>query len=285
MSPATKSTRVQDVLEAWEIDARCRLEWHRETISHYRSAMLELVSIAGSDDIAAITVDHVLGWLTNQPSSKTRANKRSGASAVFAYAQMRGLVSSNPVACIKWAQPAASRRIGKPISKEEAWRVVEVARRCSGDARHTGAKRARIYMFLWGTAFRRSEAKRQLWSDVEWDTGMMRVSKGKVDRGDRIPLPDWLLDEMANWPRDGRLIFPVFVAQKSVIKDFAAAGITGTGKLHRFRSGAATFLRSCGLDLPQVAKQTRHACLNTLRKSYIEEDLSQLVAAQRLMAG
>lgn len=282
---AARSTRVQDVLAAWELDATCRLEWHRHTIAHCRAAMTQLARSAGAEDIGAITVDDVLEWMGQQPSSKTRSNKRTSASAVFEYARMRGLIAVNPVSAVRWKSPRASRPIGRALTKDQAWRLINVARRTGTDSRFTGVNRARIYMFLWGTALRREEAQRQLWNDVEWDTGMMRVTKGKVDRGDRIPLPDWLLADMRTWPRDSPKIFKRFAAYKSISKDMTAAGIEGRGRFHRFRSGAATYLFKCGCDLPTVAKLTRHEDLNTLRKSYIDIELTQLVAAQSLMAG
>lgn len=281
---AARSTRVHDVLDAWELDARCRLERHRQTISHGRAAMLQLAASAQTNDISTITVDDILAWMARQPGSKTRANKRSSANAVLNYAVMRGLIAINPMAAIKWKPPAPSRPIGKPLTKDQVMAVVEAARRSTRDTRSTGETRARIYLFLWATALRTEEASRQLWRDVDLETGTLCVIADKACRGDIISLPDWFVSEMRKWPRSGAKVFPVFMARKSVLKDFAAAGITGTGKLHRFRSGAATYLRSCGLDLVDIAKLTRHADLNTLRKSYIQFENPQLAEAQRLMA-
>jgi integrase len=282
---AARSTRVQDVLDAWEIDARCRLERNPHTISHCRAALRELAASAGVDDVAELTVDAVLAWMTCQPSSKTRANKRTCVNSIFDYLIMRELIAENPARRIKWTRPASSRPIGRPLSRDQVATLVATARNApSSDKRRTGDRRARIYLFLWGTALRRSEAMRQLWADVDLDLGCMRITKGKVDRGEIIPLPPWLVEEMRTWPREGPRIFEGFVAHKSVLADFTRAGIGGTGQLHRFRSGAATFLRQCGLDLPEIARLTRHADLNTLRKSYIEPFDAELASAQRLMA-
>ncbi len=281
---AARSTRVHDVLDAWELDARCRLGWHPQTISHCRAAILQLAAGARTTNLAAITVDDVLAWMARQPSSKTMANKRCSASAVFSYAAMRGLISENPIGHIKWRPPAPSRPIGRPLTKDQVTAIVAAARSGARDRRSTGENRARIYLFLWATALRTGETSRQLWRDVDLSERTLRVTAGKVDRGDVIGLPDWLIAEMMRWPRDGARVFPTFMSRKSVLKDFTAAGITGPGKLHRFRSGAATYLRKCGLDLIDIAKLTRHADLNTLRKSYIEFDNPQLAEAQRLMA-
>lgn len=283
---AERSTRVQDVLEEWEYDARLRLDQHRDTISHGRAALRQLAAHCGKDDIADITVRDILAWMAVQPSSKTRSNKRSSVASVFNYAVMTELLPASPVDKVKWKRSQSSRPIGKPITHDQVRALLAATKRHGSDRRSTGERRARIYLFLWATALRREEAIRQEWADVDLQECRLRVTRVKVENNmDTIPIPHWLAVEMANWPRDGRRVFASgFVSWKAANADFKAAGIEGTGKLHRFRSGCATHLRRSGLDLPAIAKLTRHSDLNTLRKSYIEVFDAELADAQRLMA-
>lgn len=283
---AERSTRVQDVLEEWEYDARLRLDQHPHTIAHGRAAVRELAAHCGKNDLADINVRDILAWMANQPSSKTRSNKRSCLASVYGYAMMAELLSVNPLDKIRWKRPDSSRPIGRPLTIDEVRALRAAATRHGSDKRSTGERRSRIYLFLWATAVRRQEAMRQEWEDIDLPNCRMRVTKTKVKNGlYNIPIPPWLAAEMANWPREGKRVFEGgFVTWKTLKADFEAAGIKGSGKLHRFRSGCATHLHRSGLDLPAIAKLTRHADLNTLRKSYIEVFDSELTEAQRLMA-
>jgi integrase len=283
-APAPRSTRATDVLRGWEHDAVRRLERHPRTVSHVLRAIEELTRSAGTDDLAEITTDHVLTWLTVQPSAKTACNKRTCASSVFRYMQMRGLLASNPVSSVVLPRPRAGRG-ADPITHAEFQRLVSVAERDNGDRRATGPARARFYRFLWVTALRLGEGKAQAWADVLWNQGALRVTHDKSRRGDIIPVPEWLLKDMREWPRGGARIFAATPSHHSLRRDFEAAGINGKGGWHRFRKGAITHLAAGGVPVHVLAKLSRHRNISVLVNSYITVEWAQLSAAQRLMAG
>lgn len=277
-----RSTRVQDVLSEWEVDASQRLKLVPRTIAQTRGVFLSLAQSAGEDDISLLTVDHALAWLTMQPSIRTAMHRRSLAGYVFKYAKMRGLVQRNPLECI--TLPRSSPGKGADyLTKEQACRVIDVARNDRRDNRATGPARSRFYLFLWGTAFRYGEARAQLWSDVDWINGTIRVTRDKAGRNDTVRVADWLLAEMAKWPRVGDRVFHVAPSHHMLARDFAAAGVRGRGLWHRWRKGSISYVAGLGVPIYEVMRFSRHADVRVLTKIYVFSEYRQLYAAQSLM--
>ena len=279
----TRSTRVQDVLDEWERDATGRLGLHRQTIGHARSAVQELAASVGTDDLAEITADDAIAWLTLQPSAKTALNKRGCSRAVFRWMLLHRRIDASPLEHIALRRAPVGRG-ADPLSPEEVRRVISAAERDGRDRRSTGLNRARFYLFLWGTALRFSEARDQEWADIRWLESSMRVTRDKARRGDIIPIPAWLLREMERWPRDGPRLFARIPSHHSLERDMERARVHGRGDWHRFRKGAITTYARGGVPLHLLAKLSRHRNISVLANCYITAEWSQLTDAQRLTA-
>lgn len=279
----TRSTRVQDVLDEWGHDAKARLCRARGTIQHSLAAIRELARSAGTDDLAEITPEDALVWLTIQPSVKTAHNKRTSARAVYRWLMLHRRIRTNPLAHIDLPRAPVGRG-ADPLSLDEARRVISAARRTANDRRCTGLARARFYLFLWGTALRHEEAKVQEWTDIRWRDSSLRVTHDKARRGDIIPVPAWLLREMETWPREGPRIFAKVPSHHSLQRDFQRACVQGRGNWHRFRKGTITTYAQGGVPLHLLAKLSRHRNISVLVNSYITAEWSQLTDAQRLTA-
>lgn len=280
-----RSTEVQDVLNAWESDATHRLQWNRYTVRQCRKYITDLAILAGKDDLADITVDDALLWLNLQPSPQTARTRRSVAGGVFRYLIMRGLITVNPLAAVTLPRVAAGRG-ADILTFPEVQTIIRMSKTDNRDGRSSGDSRARFYLFLWATALRIGEAKVQLWSDIDWRTGVMRLTKSKMRREDLVVLPNWLIAEMQKWPRRGLndLVLESIPSHQAVRRDFQRAGITGRGIYHRFRKGAISHMARSGVPLHILAKFSRHRNVNVLMNSYITVDASELRMAQRLMA-
>lgn len=280
-----RSTKVQDALAAWELDATHRLRWNPYTVRQCRKHITQLAASAGKDDLADITVDDALAWLMIQPSPQTARTRRSVAGAVYRFLIMRGVVKQNPLAAVTMPRVPAGKG-ADILTFKEVQKVLEVARRDCRDGRSSGPARARFYLFLWGTALRIGEARVQRWDDIDWRTGVMRLTKSKMRREDNVVLPAWLIEELKKWPRRGTcdLVLEAIPSHQAVQRDFERAGITGKGIYHRFRKGAISHMAKSGVPLHVLAKFSRHRNVNVLMNSYVTVDAAELRMAQRLMA-
>jgi len=230
-------------------------------------------------------VDDALAWLMLQPSPQTARTRRSVAGAVYRFLIMRGVLRSNPLAGVTMPRVPAGKG-ADILTHREVQQLIRIANADNRDGRSSGPARARFYLFLWGTALRISEARAQRWDDIDWRTGVMRLTKSKMRREDLVVLPTWLIEELKRWPRRGScaLVLEAVPSHKAVQRDFERAGITGKGIYHRFRKGAISHMARSGVPLHVLAKFSRHRNVNVLMNSYVTVDAAELRMAQRLMA-
>lgn len=277
----TRSTRVQDALEAWETDARFRLCLSPRTVDYACKLIRDLAEKSGKSDLADITTDDALTWLHDQPSVRTAMHRRSTAGCVYRYLVMRGLIRKNPLADITLPRVSPGRG-ADPITIEEATRIIRIAKGDNEDGRSSGTERARFYLFLWATAFRFSEACDQLWRDVDWRNGIISVTRSKMRRQDFLVLPEWFVPQLESWPRQSERIFLRVPSHVTMRQDFKRAGVSGSGGYHRWRKGTITHLAKAGTPIATLAKYSRHRNISTLVNSYVTVESSELRRAQRL---
>jgi integrase len=204
---------------------------------------------------------------------------------VFRFLIMHGLIGVNPLASV--TMPRATPGKGADVlTADEVRRVIEVARADDRDGRSSGPERARFYAFLWATALRIGEAKAQLWDDIDWRTGQMRVTKSKARREEILVLPEHLLAQMKTWPRRGLClkVLETIPSHQAVRRDFERAGISGRGIYHRFRKGAITHMAASGTPIHVLAQFSRHTNINTLYRSYVAPQATELRDALRSLA-
>jgi integrase/recombinase XerD len=152
-----------------------------------------------------------------------------------------------------------------------------------------------IALCLSGLGLRAGEVARLTLDDVDWRAGTIALAPGKSRRGERLPLPAYIAEALADYLRHGRpetRVRFLFVHHRpprgqgirpSVVRSsarlaYARAGldarITGT---HVLRHTAATRLLRSGASMKEVADVLRHRSLDT-SSVYAKVDLPALTA-------
>ncbi len=160
----------------------------------------------------------------------------------------------------------------RALTPEEASRVVAAAEwmeRTDGRARALGPNRSTLYLVLWHTTMRYSEAMRLTWADV--GEGELRAAdiKGKTGARRTIPLHAEAcaaLDNLRKFrgkPKPSDRVFQG-VAHETLAADLTRAGVPlrdakgRGGRWHLFRKGGATAAKVRGAASEDIAGLTGH---------------------------
>src|SRR5262245_566519 len=148
----------------------------------------------------ATPVDHVtrrdvavrVAKIVEQSGSPTARRARAALSALFGWALGHGLAESNPV--VGTIAPTDSKPRARVLSDTE---IVALWRACGDDPF------GKIVKLLLLTGCRRMEICGLRWSELDLDTGMLRLpaERTKNGRSHTLPLPSTALDILATVPR------------------------------------------------------------------------------------
>ena len=261
-----------DQVDAWvaycrTVDGQCRA--HADTAGRWVRRWLEFVG----DD--ALTPDACVRWLSEmcggvRLSPQTVRNRMSSCRRFCGWLVVQGLAPANPWASVP-APRGRARQGADAFTDADVDALVTHARKLSTDhaspfVRRCALNRARLYRFLQMTGLRRSEARGQLWGDVDLERASMVVTVDKAKRQDAIPLSApavELLREIRGETAATRAaakgkLFQTIVTDKALEADCNACGIEGRGKWHRFRVGFVSESFERGVPAELIQRLVRH---------------------------
>lgn len=178
----------------------------------------------------------------------------------------------------------------EPFTIEEVRSIIAAAMRAerSGDRRTAkfGPLRSTFYLFLARTGLRYDEARKQRWSDIDLDAGVMAVTMPKGGRQEVIPIDREAVALLRRWREHsgGELVFAQSPSHHTLREDCRTAGIEKKpGEWHRFRKMAVTERARRGASVRAMQCFARHRDPKTTQKSYDFVAIAEMRdAAERL---
>jgi len=244
-----KGSGMEVLIESW---ASNRINWLQQRPSTVKSKerhvreYIAVCNIACPQDMQVLPLMDWLGEMCSNGQVKTAKNKLSSIRDFAKFLVKSQLLPVNPFVGIK--TPRAPR--GKPLAPftyEQYEKLVEYAKHCEKtrwQARANGPLRSTVYQFLYHTGMRRTESRRQEWSDIDLEKRCMVVTDDKARRGDRVALSDEIVEILIEWKKfsTGCMLFEKWPDHNTLKLDMAACGIETSevvrGCWHRFRKCA-----------------------------------------------
>ena len=243
-------------------------------------------------------------------SDRSSSSVRRAAASWSSYCQLlvrRGILASNPMLAPQIERPARSKDLPKPISIEEAGRLLSVLREADDRARHPWPERdVALCATLLGTGLRLSEAIEVCVGDMRTHDGVARLSVlGKGRRRRTVVVTPEVVAEIKAYlasrqHRLGGARGPdrLFVRhddspltprslERLVERWFVRAGVRRQegALVHSLRHTYATFLLDSGASIREVQEALGHESLETTQR-YLAVNAQGLVdAAHALPVG
>jgi site-specific recombinase XerD len=127
-----------------------------------------------------------------------------------------------------------------------------------------------LFMYLYQTGNRLSEALSRQWSDIDWEHRVIKIGMAKAWRSRITPLTDELYDALWTHRAERDYIFinpktgkPYAGIKKALKRAAEAAGIKKQVSAHTFRHSFATHLLGQGANLREVQELLGHASVKT----------------------
>jgi integrase len=246
----------------------------------------------GPVTLAALTPTDVRNYVTARARVLTPASANVVSTAIRSYLRFLHLRGLGPVGGAFAVPRAASWRLARLpsiLTDDELAELLATFDRATAMGRRNYA----ITLCLSGLGLRASEVARLTLDDVDWRAGTITVAPSKSRRADRLPLPPYIAEALADYVRHGRpatRVRSIFVHHRaprgqsggpSLVRSavrlaYARAELdtrfTGT---HVLRHTAATRLLRSGASMKEVADMLRHRSLDT-SAIYAKVDVSAL---------
>jgi len=289
-------------LDKWRTDQLDRLGYSPMEVNKAHRALTRIFDETKIRTIDQLKRRPLLAWLAKYVreqeakgfagARKTALNHSSRLASFGEFLKLSEVVDHNPIDGVK--MPRARRRKGAaPFTAEDVSKLILAAEHCEATMRQAqqfGPLRSTFYAFLATTGLRYSEAKAQLWSDIDLADATMRVSHDKAKRNDTIPLTRECVAALKLWRpwSRGERLFPQVPSHHSLIDDMQRAGIAGLasgkrGQWHRFRKCAVQVRRQAGANIAVLTKLARHADPAMTIGKYDEAEMSEMRAVAELM--
>ncbi len=290
---ASNNVALQTVADAWLQDVAIRCK--PKTAWFYTHCIGEILARLPVRSVSQLTVAVLSNYATARinPASKkdllcarTVNMHTSALKTMLTWAASARLIESNPIASVKPIKNHV-KRFRRALDAAEVARLLEKSPPCY----------RRIWMFLLGTGFRRSEVQGLKWDDIDLDRAEVHLGAeaSKNNTASITPLPtsvaDMLRELKATSGHDTEYVFVnregrpwrnhLLQRFRSCLK---AAGIIQTGvDLHSLRRTYITHLIRAGVDVKTVQVLARHKriamTLDTYAQSFPED---QRQAVERL---
>lgn len=195
-------------------------------------------------------------WLGNSRwAATTRRSYTTAMVSYLSWARREGLRVPDPARYTARGRPRVSDPVPRALSADELIAVMKTP---------ATADMALWVRLAYGAGLRAGEISRLRNEDLDLVEGIAYV-RGKGRRERVVPLPPWLVDELARLPdRPGPLwpdLTPHNVSERAN-RHFRRAGVRH-GSIHRLRHTHATQLLEDGADIAVIQRQLGHASLST----------------------
>ncbi len=208
-------------------------------------------------------------------------------SAMFSWAERRGLVQSIPTKSVRLPRRGSRERF---LSPQEAQRLLAVAKAMEGEGR-LASHHADIIRLLMMTGARRSEITKLRWAEVDLERGRLILPPARTKSGGRtgdrrVTLSSAAVELLTARPRKGDFVFP---SSKDPTKPAAAlqkvwnrvrseAGLPDL-RVHDLRHSFASLALARGASLPLIGKALGHSSPRvTERYAHLADDALRALA-------
>jgi integrase/recombinase XerC len=267
------------------------VENYRRDLFSFRHFLLERAALTGKRmdeiDVAAITADHIRGYLAEMMKTASRATVQRRLSAIKAFFRYRENTTGQPSPARTIRSPKSQRRLPKILQEDEVRRLIEADPEKSSPA----ALRDRaIFETLYSSGLRVSELVGLDWGDVDFELGMVMVRLGKGGKDRLVPIGEPALDAMREWRRAMPIAWenggPVFVnlrggrltsrsVEQILARRIGAAGLDTGITPHGLRHCFATHMLGHGADLRSIQEMLGHSSLATTQR-YTQVSMNHL---------
>jgi integrase/recombinase XerC len=258
------------------------VENYRRDLMFFRRFLLERrAALAdGGEEIAvaAITADHVRGYLAELMKTSKRATVQRRLSAIKAFFRFRETAAgvASPARAIR--SPKSERRLPAILDRDDVRRLIEFD---SEDQRPAPRRDRAIMETLYSSGLRVSELCGLNWRDLDEELGMVTVRAGKGNKDRVVPIGEPALDALKAWRRampvaweaDGPVITNLRGARLTtrsveniIARRLQTAGIDRAITPHGLRHSFATHLLGAGADLRSIQEMLGHASLATTQR-------------------
>lgn len=234
--------------------------------------------------------------LIEKTSRKTAQNKVSQAREFCRYLILTQAITANPLEGVRIANGRRDRRRQwAPFEVSEVRKLIDAAeaRESSTDRRRSkgGPLASTFYALLTLTGLRYTEARNQLWADIDLVRASMVVTADKAKRQDCLPLCTEAVSVLKAWRKwsTGERLFPQVPSAHTLRGDMKAAGIKAAadggekGEWHRFRKTAIAERAAGGADVRNLHHFARHDNVQTTLAVYDRAKVDQLRSVAALM--
>jgi integrase len=260
--------------ESGAISTRNGRRYKTSTLDSYKSAWTtHLKPEFGSDRLTAITRVRLQRWANERAAEamprSTLNNSLDPLRVLFRRAIKNGEATINPTTDLDL--PAKAEEEMRIVSREQAAKLIAASSEPA----------------LWATAFyaglRRSELRALRWDDIDFDAGVITVSRAwtqaedrpKTDAGTRrIALAAKLREHLQPGPsadlvfgRTASLPFVASTVRAKALKDWKAAGLEPI-TLHQARHNFASFLIAGGANAKALSVVMGHASIDITFNRY-----------------
>ena len=278
------------------------------TVGTYARRWAEFCAEVSLDAPAAVTTEHVASfqqWLWHRPTHRGAArgvasqnNVLAWVKGFFDWLQAEGVLTRNPATAAFYAkQPDALPK--DVLTQAEAVAILEAP-----DARTAKGQRDRaILETMYATGLRRAELRALEVADVDLDSELLTVRRGKGGKGRVVPLTRTACAALEDYLRTTRLTLlggiesaRLFVspvnhpgedfclgehALGNLVARYAkAAGVKKKVTPHLWRHTCATHLLQNNANVRHVQELLGHKCLATTER-YLRLTISDLKEAHR----
>ena len=258
---------------------------YRRDLCDFRRFLLERGAALSSEgeeiEPAAITTDHIRGYLSEAMKSLSRATVQRRLFAIKAFFRWRETMytpgnAASPAGALR--SPRTQRRLPTILPEDDVRRLIEADDEDGGPA----ALRDRaILETLYSSGLRVSELVGLNWRDVDDEVGMVLVRSGKGNKDRMVPIGEPALDALKAWrramPKTWELDSPVITnlrggrlttrAVENILSQrIVAAGLVSSITPHGLRHCFATHMLNAGADLRSIQEMLGHASLATTQR-------------------
>ncbi|MBY0421057.1 MAG: tyrosine recombinase XerC [Parvularculaceae bacterium] len=211
---------------------------------------------------------------------ETLALDLSALRAFFRFLRRRHAVENDAVAAMRGARKRV--RLPRPVSPDDAERLIAAAARDGAEPRWTDLRDAALFTLLWGAGLRIAEALALRWADAPF--GQRLRIRGKGGKSREAPVIDEVREAVERYravcPFEGGPLFygarggPLSprLAQSAMQALRMKLGLPDSATPHALRHSFATHLLAAGADLRAVQELLGHASIAaTQRYTRIED--------------
>lgn len=291
IGPEAESMLIEPLLAEWDRDMAARLGKPASERKKCLSVVREMCAALGATRPKDIRRPAVLSWLTayierslesrpNGNPQKTAKTRLSRLRAFASFMLIREAIETDPFDGIKLPK-GRSGKGADAFTADQLWAVIAAARERESRNWQAGAEgplASTFYAFLGYTGFRKSEAGRQRWDDVDLDRGRIRLTGDKSRRNDGGALSAACVALLREWRAfsPGELVFPKTPSHHTLKMDVAAAGVPGKGEWHRARKCAITERAKAGAPVRELMKFARHTDASVTLGHYDDLGIEEL---------